>query len=92
MRLIYSEDAVADLIRLREFIESKNPSAANRIGDELVKRIENLLLFPETGHAVASAPQPDSIRDMMFGDCVVRYIPREDVLIALRIWHHFEDR
>lgn len=92
MKIIYSENAVADLIRLREFIESKNPDAATRIGEELVKRIENLQLFPQMGHAVDLAPEPDSIRDMTFGDHIVRYVPREELIIVLRVWHHFEGR
>ncbi len=92
MTIVYSEEAVDDLIRLRAFIGEKNLEAANRIGEELVKRIENLVRFPEMGHSVVLAPQPDSIRDMVFGEYVVRYVPREEALIILRIWHHFENR
>jgi len=32
------------------------------------------------------------LRDAVFGNYVVRYVPRPDVLIILRIWHHYEDR
>ncbi|MBM4200137.1 MAG: type II toxin-antitoxin system RelE/ParE family toxin [Gammaproteobacteria bacterium] len=92
MKLIYSVDAVNDLIRLRSFIEEKSPAAAARIAEELVKRIDSLLQYPEMGHSVALAPEPKSIRDMVFGDYVVRYIPRGEVLIVLRIWHHYENR
>jgi len=92
MKLTYSTNAVNDLIRLRSFIEEKNPVAAARIAEELVRRIESLLQYPEVGHAVALAPEPNSIRDMVFGDYVVRYVPRGEVLIVLRIWHHYESR
>ncbi|MFA7332026.1 MAG: type II toxin-antitoxin system RelE/ParE family toxin [Candidatus Delongbacteria bacterium] len=92
MRLIYSTNAVNDLIRLRSFIEEKNPTIAARIAEELVKRIDALLQYPEMGHSVALAPEPNSIRDMVFGDYVVRYVPRGEVLIILRIWHHYENR
>ena len=92
MKLIYSANAVNDLIRLRSFIEEKSPTAAARIAKELVKRIDSLLQYPEMGRPVAFAPEPDSIRDMVFGDYVVRYVPRGDVLIVLRIWHHYENR
>jgi hypothetical protein len=44
------------------------------------------------GHAVVLAPEPNSMRDMVFGDYVVRYVPRGEVLIVLRIWHHNESR
>lgn len=92
MRLLYSEQAVADLVRLREFIADKDPSAARRIAAELVARMDNLLLFPGMGREVGEAPNPDAIRDAVFGNHVVRYSPRSDVIIVLRIWHHYEDR
>ena len=92
MKLIYSAEAVNDLIRLRAFIAEKNQAAAARIAKELVRRIDALKQFPEMGHAVLLAPEPSSIRDMVFGDYVVRYVPRDEVLIILRVWHHYERR
>jgi plasmid stabilization system protein ParE len=92
MKLIYSKEVVEDLVRLRAIIAEKNPMAAARIAAELVSRIDSLLLFPEIGHAVSLAPQPDSIRDMVFGKYIVRYVPRDDAVIVLRIWHHLENR
>jgi hypothetical protein len=59
MKLVYSENAVDDLI---------------------------------IGHPVPQAPDPESIRDMVFGDYVVRYAPREDIVIVLRIWQQYENR
>ena len=42
MKLIFTKSAQMDLIRLREFIASKNPQAANRIAQRLKKAIEQL--------------------------------------------------
>lgn len=92
MRLVYSGEAVADLVRLRQFIAANDPSAAARVAEELVARIENLCLFPLMGVAVAHAPQPDTVRDMVFGNYVVRYSVHTEALAILRIWHHFENR
>ena len=92
MKLIYSKEAVEDLVRLRAFIAEKDPSAADRIANELIDRIDDLMAFPEIGHAVLQAPEPTAIRDMVFGNYVVRYVPRDEVVIILRIWHHFESR
>lgn len=92
MRLVYSEDAVADLVRLRAFIAEKDPSAAARVAQELIARIENLGLFPLMGHSVSQAPQPDVVRDMVFGNYAVRYSVHAEALVVLRIWHHYEDR
>lgn len=92
MKLVYALAAIEDLVRLRELIAEKDPSAAARIGAELAERIEKLRDFPERGHPVLSAPDSLGLRDLVFGNCIVRYIPRDDVIIVLRIWGTFEDR
>jgi plasmid stabilization system protein ParE len=92
VRLVYSKDALADLVRLREFIAEKDPAAAASVAQELVARIENLRLFPHMGVGVVRAPQPEAVRDMVFGRYVVRYSVHTDALVILRIWHHFEHR
>lgn len=92
MRLVYSQEAVADLVRLRKFVAEKDPSAAARVAEELVARIENRCLFPHMGIGVELAPQPEVVRDMAFGNYVVRYSVHTEALVILRIWHHFENR
>ena len=92
MRLAYSENAVADLVRLREFIAENDPLAAARIAAELLSRIENLGLYPEMGRAVELAPSPKAIRDAVFGKYIVRYSAHTETIVILRIWHHNEDR
>lgn len=92
MKLAYSQEAVADLVRLRTFIATHDPSAAARIGAELISRIDHLRQFPALGKSVAEAPQPETVRDFMIGKYVVRYTVHDHVLIVLRVWHHFEDR
>lgn len=92
MRLAYSENAVADLVRLREFIAENDPLAAARVAAELLSRIENLGLYPEMGRAVELAPSPKAIRDAVFGKYRVRYSAHTETIVILRIWHHNEDR
>ena len=92
MRLVYSQEAVADLIRLRQFIADHDPSAAARVAADLLARIDNLCSFPEIGRPVSQAPQPDTVRDFIFGKYVVRYTLHEHALVVLRIWHHYENR
>jgi len=92
MRLVYSQEAVADLVRLRAFIAEKDPAAAARVAAELVARIENLCRFPYLGVEVANAPQPAQVRDMVFGNYVVRYSIHAEALAVLRVWHHYESR
>ena len=88
MRLAYSREAVADLVRLRTFIAEKNPAAAARVAEELIARIENLLVFPHMGRPVTQAPEPEVVRDMIFGNYIVRYSVHGEALVILRLWHH----
>ena len=90
MKLVYSQDAVADLARLRDFIANNGPAAAARIAADLVSRINGLCAFPEMGRSVSQAPEPDSIRDFIFGKYVVRYTVHGSALVILRIWHQYE--
>lgn len=92
MRLAYSENAVSDLIRLRQFIAEKDPLAAARVAAALISRIENLCLFPEMGRTVELAPTPNVIRDAVFGKYIIRYSAHTETVVILRIWHHNEDR
>ena len=90
MNLVYSQEAIADLTRLRDFIADNDPTAAARIAADLVTRIDSLCAFPEMGRSVSQAPTPDSIRDFIFGKYVVRYTVHGTALVILRIWHHYE--
>ena len=90
MRLAYSQEAVADLVRLRAFIANNDPTAAARIAADLIARIGSLCEFPEMGRIVSQAPEPESIRDFIFGKYVVRYTVHGSALVILRIWHHYE--
>lgn len=92
MRLVYAQEAVADLARLRDFIAEHDPAAASHISADLISRIDTLCAFPETGRSLSEAPQPDSVREFIFGNHVLRYSMHADALAILRIWHHYEDR
>ncbi|SNY97177.1 type II toxin-antitoxin system RelE/ParE family toxin [Halomonas sp. hl-4] len=90
MKLVYTDAAIDDLIRLREFIAAHNPTAAASISSELVGKIELLPDFPNMGTPVEMAPVPDSVRDMVFGKYVVRYSIYASAIIILRVWHGLE--
>ena len=92
MRLFYSEDAVSDLRRLRQFIAEYDPRAAERIGDELLQRLAHIAAFPSMGRPVALAPDPERVRDAIFGNYIVRYSIHRESVIILKIWHHREAR
>tara|TARA_B100002019_G_C21095449_1_gene510786 strand:+ start:412 stop:693 length:282 start_codon:yes stop_codon:yes gene_type:complete len=90
VKLVYTDEAIDDLQRLREFVAVHNPSAAARIATELVGKIELLPDFPRMGTPVEMVPVPDSVRDMVFGKYVVRYSVHASAIIILRVWHGLE--
>ena len=90
MKLVYTDEAINDLKRLREFVAVHSPSSAARIATELVGKIELLPDFPKMGAPVEMAPVPDSVRDIVFGKYVVRYSVHASAIIILRVWHGLE--
>jgi len=89
MKLEFSESAVQDLIRLREFIAVHNPKAAERISLRLRQVIAKLVLHPDIGRSI---PEFENVRELVAGDYVVRYLRLEDAIFVLRIWHGKEFR
>ncbi|MEL0635263.1 type II toxin-antitoxin system RelE/ParE family toxin [Marinomonas sp. TI.3.20] len=91
MKLVYTEEAITDLKRLREFIAAHNPNAANKVAKELIEKIALLPDFPKIGTPVQQAPSPETIRDMIFNNYIVRYSTHPNTIIILRLWHGRED-
>lgn len=92
MKLIYSELALKDLRRLREFVAEHNPDLANEIALNIIQRIEKLVDFPLLGVPVRLAPDPDTVRDLIYDDYIVRYSCHSRMIVILRLWHQREDR
>lgn len=87
MKVRYSPEAVEDLRRLRAFIEEKNPAAAQRAAATLIKGIDQLKAFPMLGTKVLRAPDPESVRDLVIGNYLARYLVHGEDIYVLRIWH-----
>lgn len=90
MKVVYTDVAIDDLKRLRAFIATHNPAAAAKISAELIGKIELLAAHPKMGVAVEMAPDPNSVRDVIFGPYVIRYSLHTSTIIILRIWHGLE--
>tara|TARA_R110001606_G_C15139980_1_gene624421 strand:+ start:441 stop:722 length:282 start_codon:yes stop_codon:yes gene_type:complete len=90
MKLVYTEEAINDLKRLRDFIAKHNSNTASRIAKELINKINLLVDFPHIGITVKLAPSPETVRDMIFGNYIVRYSIHNETIIVLRIWHGLE--
>ncbi len=92
MKLLYSYEAIGDIIRLREFIESKNPQTAQKVAEAKRKGISQLKTFPYLGVEVELAPEPEMIRDLIIGNYIARYLVHGKQIFILRVWHHKEER
>ena len=92
MKLSYSREAISDLIRLREFIATKNPDAAQKVAKSISKGIAQLKIFPYLGVEVDLAPDPEMIRDLIIGNYIARYLIHQKHVYILRVWRHKEER
>ncbi len=91
IKISYSPESIEDLRRLREFIEAKNPQAAQKAAHSILKGITRLKSFPNIGVEVPQAPNPTMIRDLVIGDYILRYLLSENAIYILRVWHHKEN-
>ena len=91
MNLRYAPEAIEDLIRLREFVENSNPTAAQRIATDLLLGMEKLKVFPEIGLKVDRAFEPHRIRDLYIGNYTVRYLIADGEIVVLRLWQGKEN-
>lgn len=87
----YSPEALADLQRVVDFVEVKNPYAARRIAIDLQEGVFRLKQFPHIGLPVIKAPDPEKIRDLYVGDYTLRYLITDEIIYILRIWHNKEN-
>ncbi|WP_257266289.1 type II toxin-antitoxin system RelE/ParE family toxin [Endozoicomonas sp. ONNA2] len=90
MKLRFSKSAVDDLKRLRQFIAEKNPSAAQRMAEYLVRKINNLCQQQNMGVLVGDTLNP-RLRDLIIRDYKIRYLADDREVLILKIWHQKED-
>jgi len=89
--VIWLPDAITDLMRLRKFIQDKNPSAAKRASSKIKKGALTLMSNPESGRPVESL---SSFREIFIpfgaGNYVLRYREDNVTIVVVRVWHRKE--
>jgi plasmid stabilization system protein ParE len=88
MKLNFTATALKDLHRLKEFIAKKNPVAATKYIERLLKTIRQLQTQPNLGTVLEDEPLA---RQLVAGDYIVRYALRGETIYILKIWHGKED-
>lgn len=64
----FAPGAIRDLQRLREFLRPKNPVAAKRAAEAILKAVQVLALQPQIGRPVADLPDEYREWPIDFGD------------------------
>jgi len=54
--MIWTEPALADVRRVFEFIADDSPRYAAITADRIMKAVDRLINFPESGHAIPEFP------------------------------------
>jgi plasmid stabilization system protein ParE len=91
MNVRWTSKANLDLVRLHDFIATKNPSAAADIVDRLVAAPDPLIKNPWIGTPLRQF-EPREIRRIIVGNYEMRYEIVNGTIYILRIWHTLEDR
>ena len=88
----YAPGAIRDLQRLRAFLQPKNPLAAKRAGDTIMKAMQILGQQPQIGRPVDGLPEMFREWLINFGDSgyVARYRYDGDAVVILAVRHQKE--
>jgi plasmid stabilization system protein ParE len=92
--IVLSPDALADVERLRTFLDQVNPGAARRAMAAILTAIERLQEFPDLGMRTGNADIRQIVIRFGASGYIIRYATLAetgDILIT-RIWHGREAR
>ena len=90
MKIMFSDKAISDLKRLREFIAINNPENADKVASKIIRAINNLTIAPQLGKRLESFSK--EVRELSIGRFVFRYLVEEEYVVILNIWHSKEIR
>jgi plasmid stabilization system protein ParE len=92
--IVLAPDALADVERLRSFLDQANPGAASRAMVAILTAIERLQEFPDLGMPTGDAEIRQIVIRFGASGYIARYavIPETGDIIVTRIWHGREAR
>jgi toxin ParE1/3/4 len=90
MRLKYTPASQTDLRKIIAWIADENPSRAISFADELRSACRSILPFPLSSPVLETKTSKD-IRRKIYGNYLIFYRVREDVVEILRILHGAQD-
>jgi toxin ParE1/3/4 len=92
--ILFSPEAVSDIERVREFLDSKNPEAAKRALRVIFAGLEKVRNLPDLGRPTEDAEIRQIVLRFGSAGYIVRYtiLPGDGDLLVLRLWHGREAR
>lgn len=94
-RLKILPEAIADLVRLREFIQVYNPAAASRAAKRIREALHKIPHQPFLGHPIEGIENPElRERFISFGKAGywVEYLVKAEEIHIVKIWHSRENK
>lgn len=86
-KIIWSDDAIADLAAIVRHIAADNPAAALRTGQAILGSTRLLGEFPMSGRMLPEEGK-ESVREVIHAPYRVIYELSElDMIVVLRVWH-----
>ena len=85
-KILFTEDALADLENILDYIHADNEDAAEAFGMALIKHVELLQNFPRIGTPV---PQRARVRKILHSPVRIYYRihERKSLIEILHFWH-----
>jgi plasmid stabilization system protein ParE len=90
--IVWLPEAARDVARLRDFIQEKNPQAAQRAASRIKEAAQILTENPEAGRPVEEVlPFRDLIIPFGSGNYILRYREELDRIVIVRVRHSKEE-
>ncbi len=86
-KVIWSDDAIADLAAIVRHIAADNPAAALKTGAAILESTRLLGEFPLAGRILPEEGR-NWVREIIYSPYRVIYeLPEADQVVVLRVWH-----
>ena len=91
MKIVWTDDANIDLVRIDAFLAAIDVRAALRAVDDIYSGIQKLAEYPDLGVEIERFIGR-ALRKLIIGDYEIRYERTSESIYLLHIWHVREDR
>jgi toxin ParE1/3/4 len=79
----FSDEAIADLEAICDYLAQNNPDAAMKLFDAIRQKCKTVAQFPQMGKKYDRLS--DSLRGFIVDDYIIFYYPREDGIDVVRV-------